>query len=89
LHEIKKEVCLCPQVLKNIRVKSDADAILNTESFIKKQSEAEKKLSSTGRILIRKSGTEPLIRVMVEGEDSKLVESVASELAEHVVTLSK
>jgi phosphoglucosamine mutase len=89
LHEIKKEVCLCPQVLKNIHIKSDADAILNTESFIKKQSEAEKKLSSTGRILIRKSGTEPLIRVMVEGEDSKLVESIASELEEHVVTLSK
>ena len=41
-------------------------------------------LGNTGRLVIRKSGTEPLIRVMVEGEDDKLVEKVVSQICQSV-----
>ena len=46
--------------------------------------EVEEKLAGRGRVLLRPSGTEPLIRVMVEGEDSALVESSAVAIAEIV-----
>ena len=46
--------------------------------------DAEKKLDGRGRVLLRPSGTEPLIRVMVEGEDSVLVNSLAVDIAEIV-----
>ena len=46
--------------------------------------EAEKELGCKGRVLVRVSGTEPLVRVMVEGEDAKLIERLASEIAEVV-----
>jgi phosphoglucosamine mutase len=46
--------------------------------------DAETKLNGTGRLLIRKSGTEPLIRVMAEGEDSALVETLVDQICEAV-----
>ena len=46
--------------------------------------DAEARLSGTGRLVIRKSGTEPLIRVMAEGEDSKLVEDVVDSICDAV-----
>jgi phosphoglucosamine mutase len=46
--------------------------------------DAEQKLADKGRVLLRASGTEPLIRVMVEGEDVALVKECAEELAEVV-----
>ena len=46
--------------------------------------DAEKKLDGRGRVLLRPSGTEPLIRVMVEGEDNVLVNSLAVDIAEIV-----
>jgi phosphoglucosamine mutase len=48
--------------------------------------EAEQQLNNHGRVLLRPSGTEPLIRVMVEGVDGQLVETVAHQLAEIVKT---
>ena len=45
---------------------------------------AEKKLGKGGRILVRKSGTEPLIRVMAEGDDSDLVRSVVDQIIEAI-----
>jgi phosphoglucosamine mutase len=48
---------------------------------------AEQKLKSHGRVLLRPSGTEPLIRVMVEGEDASLVNSLAQELAHAIEVL--
>ena len=46
--------------------------------------DAEAKLNGTGRLVIRKSGTEPLIRVMAEGEDKKLVETMVDQICEAV-----
>ena len=70
-------------LLINVRVteKPDLDNHEEIQSALK---EAEAELADTGRVLLRPSGTEPLIRVMVEGQDQKLVESVANKLADVV-----
>ncbi len=74
---------LYPQTLINIRV-TDAKNALKSEKLqaIIKQAEAE--LAGLGRVLIRASGTEPLIRVMVEAENSELAKSKAEEIAAFV-----
>jgi phosphoglucosamine mutase len=68
-----------PQILENVRFKKGSpldDA--RVKSCIE---DANAKLGVTGRILVRKSGTEPLIRVMAEGEDEKLVRAVVRQIA--------
>ena len=72
-----------PQTLKNVRTKSkiDPDRI---KGFSKKIAALEKKLGKTGRILVRPSGTEPVIRVMVEGQDEVLIDTMADELCEMI-----
>lgn len=60
-----------PQILKNVRVK-DKPATRNDPDVCKAVEEAEKKLGSAGRILVRESGTEPVIRVMAEAETEEL-----------------
>jgi phosphoglucosamine mutase len=72
-----------PQLLKNVRV-SDANAALNAGAVVSAIAAAEKKLGKGGRILVRKSGTEPLIRVMAEGDDSALVQSVVDQIIEAI-----
>jgi len=72
-----------PQLLKNVRV-SDANAALNAAAVVAAIAAAEKKLGKGGRILVRKSGTEPLIRVMAEGDDSALVQSVVDQIIEAI-----
>ena len=62
-----------PQVLRNIRVTQSADIVLAEARVVQAVAAAEAELGKTGRILIRKSGTEPLIRVMAEGEDTDRV----------------
>ena len=72
-----------PQLLKNVRV-SDANAALNAAAVVAAIAAAEKKLGKSGRVLVRKSGTEPLIRVMAEGDDSQLVQSVVDQIIEAI-----
>jgi phosphoglucosamine mutase len=67
-----------PQKLSNVRVSSTA--VLDTTPVQDAIRDAEKKLGSQGRILVRRSGTEPLIRVMAEGDDEKLVNEVVASL---------
>jgi len=75
-----------PQVLLNVRLtQNNADEILNTDAVKQAVIEAEMVLADTGRVLLRKSGTEPLIRVMVESTDS--VASPAQ--AEHIASAIK
>ncbi len=72
-----------PQLLKNVRVR-DATAALEAQAVIAAIAAGEKKLGKGGRILVRKSGTEPLIRVMAEGDDSDLVKSVVDQIIEAI-----
>lgn len=67
-----------PQKLQNIRFTGVSP--LERESVKEKQAEIEKQLAGRGRLVLRKSGTEPLIRVMVEAEDSLLVEQAVSDM---------
>jgi phosphoglucosamine mutase len=72
-----------PQLLKNVRV-ADATQALHAASVVKAIASAEARLGRNGRILVRKSGTEPLIRVMAEGDDSDLVHSVVDQIVEAI-----
>ena len=70
-----------PQVLKNVKVKDKALA-RGDEKVSAVVNEVSKKLGDTGRILVRESGTEPLIRVMVEAPDKKTCEKYVDEVVE-------
>jgi phosphoglucosamine mutase len=83
LHELKSGMTKYPQVLLNIKTKSKLELDSN-ETIQKAVKDIEKKLGNTGRVLLRASGTEPLIRVMVEGENQDKVTDYANQLAEHV-----
>lgn len=71
-----------PQLLKNVRFNGGAP--LESDSVRKRIAAAESELEGRGRLVIRKSGTEPLIRVMAEGDDPKLVERLVDEICEAV-----
>ena len=83
LHELAKGMTLYPQVLENVRFAGD-DNPLEADAVKAAVSEVEAELGSKGRVLLRKSGTEPLIRVMVEGEDETLVKQSALKIAQAV-----
>ncbi len=71
-----------PQILKNVRY--SASDPLEADRVKSAIASGEKKLASTGRLLIRKSGTEPLVRVMGEGEDLELVNQVVDDIVDEV-----
>lgn len=71
-----------PQILKNVRFNGGAP--LDEPAVKQVIADAEARLNGTGRLLIRKSGTEPLIRVMAEGEDERLVEQVVDSICDAV-----
>jgi len=81
LSELAKIMNPFPQVLLNVRVrqKKEVDQIPEAVSLMEK---IQKKLADRGRILVRPSGTESLIRVMVEGENEKEISAYAKEIAE-------
>jgi phosphoglucosamine mutase len=71
-----------PQLLKNVRYQSELS--LEAKPMQDAIKSAEQRLGNAGRLLVRKSGTEPLIRVMAEGDDEKLVTDVVLELCSFV-----
>ncbi|GKT12214.1 MAG: phosphoglucosamine mutase [Thiomicrorhabdus sp.] len=79
LLQLKGELEMYPQVLKNVEVE-DASGLSTNLPLKERITLLENQMGASGRILIRASGTEPLIRVMVEGQDSVIVEKVAQEL---------
>jgi phosphoglucosamine mutase len=76
-----------PQLLKNVRFNGGSEP-LEVDSVKKRIAAAEAELEGRGRLLIRKSGTEPLIRVMAEGEDRAVVERVVDDICEAVQSAS-
>lgn len=69
-----------PQVLVNVKVKARKD-LASVPEIAKRIAQIEEKLDGTGRILVRYSGTEPKLRVMLEGEDQKEIQALADDLA--------
>jgi len=80
--EVLRQFEPLPQLLKNVRFNGGAP--LDNANVKKRIAAAESELEGRGRILIRKSGTEPLIRVMAEGDDPALVEKVVDDICEAV-----
>jgi len=80
LSELAKAMTAVPQVLLNVRVtkKPRLESIPDIDCAIQA---SERRLNGCGRVLIRYSGTEPLLRIMVEGEQSTMVKEVAEDLA--------
>ncbi len=77
-----------PQVLENVRVAKRIDP--NTSEAVRAAVEdAQRQLGSAGRIVLRASGTEPVIRVMVEGSDERLVRELAKRLASSVASAAQ
>ncbi len=68
-----------PQILKNVRYRSGKP--LEDPAVMTAISDGERRLNGHGRLLIRPSGTEPVIRVMGEGDDRNLVEEVVDQIA--------
>ncbi|MDD2686459.1 MAG: phosphoglucosamine mutase [Gallionella sp.] len=78
------ELVMYPQVLINVRVTGKAAPLLDRAEVKSAAASAEADLNGKGRVLLRPSGTEPLLRVMVEGEDGALVRQCAERIAEVV-----
>jgi phosphoglucosamine mutase len=82
LHELVREVIIAPQVLVNVRAVNRE--VLAAPAVLAEIAAAEAELDGSGRLLIRPSGTEPLIRVMAEGDDRALVVALASRVAARI-----
>jgi phosphoglucosamine mutase len=83
LSELAAVMEVLPQVLVNARIKNEKKELYLTDSKITKaMADLEAKFAGEGRVLIRPSGTEPLIRVMIEGKDKALMQEEAQKLAE-------
>lgn len=83
LHDLCSGMKMLPQVLVNVRFAGEHDP-LQSDSVKAVTAEVEKALGGRGRVLLRKSGTEPLIRVMVEGENEAQVTELANRIADQV-----
>lgn len=77
-----------PQLLKNVRY-NEGDNPLDDSNVKQAISDGENSLNGCGRVVIRKSGTEPLIRVMVEGQDDKLINNVANDIVASVQSAAR
>ncbi|OTA20861.1 phosphoglucomutase/phosphomannomutase family protein MrsA [Xenorhabdus beddingii] len=83
LHDLCSGMKLLPQILVNVRFSGNSDP-LQSEPVLEAVKSVETELNGRGRVLLRKSGTEPLIRVMVEGEDEEQVSALAHRIADAV-----
>ena len=81
LSTLTKEVKIYPQVLKNVRV-LDKKAARENEKVVEAVKQVEEALGNDGRILVRESGTEPLIRVMVEAATDEICEHYVNQVLE-------
>lgn len=83
LSKLKRIITLVPQLLVNLKVSKRGD-FQSIPAVQKKMEQAEKLLTGKGRLLLRYSGTEPLVRIMVEGENEVLLAQIANDLKEEI-----
>ena len=84
LHELRQGMTKYPQVLQNVRVREKPHNMEELGPVRDAKAAVENRLNGSGRVLLRPSGTEPVIRVMIEGQDEVLIDELAQELAEAV-----
>lgn len=85
LADLASEMEVFPQIMQNVRVSNMGKVRMSSDPEIKAAvKEAEKELDKNGRVLVRVSGTEPLVRVMLEGKDEELIAKLCGEIAEVV-----
>ena len=84
LHELKAGMKKYPQCMINVPMNKSFNFMVDT-SIQAAVREVEKELASTGRVLLRASGTEPVVRVMVEGEDADQVNELANRIAATII----
>ena len=82
LHDLVREVVYAPQVLLNVR--TEHRQVLEVPAVCEAIAAARAELGEAGRLVVRPSGTEPLIRVMAEGDDPAVVERLAGRVAKHI-----
>ncbi len=80
LHELREGMHKCPQKMINVRVRERGDISAHPDVSAAVEA-ATSELAGRGRVLLRASGTEPVVRVMVEGEDEAVVDRIVAELA--------
>ncbi len=81
LSDLKRDVMLYPQYVKNIRVK-DKESVMKDNDVKLILEKIKTKIGENGRVLLRKSGTEPVIRIMIENENEELCLEYANQIAE-------
>jgi phosphoglucosamine mutase len=87
LSEARRIMTVLPQVLKNARVPNGVKKRVMTDpDILDVIQRLEEQLADRGRVLVRASGTEPVIRVMVEGENIDLINQMADQLTELIVS---
>lgn len=84
LHELKQAMTKHPQIIVNVRSHTRGVDITTVPAIEKAVKSVESELAGCGRVLLRPSGTEPLVRVMVEGRDIQKVKQLATRLAQDV-----
>ncbi len=88
--ELFKSYVNYPQILVNVKTAADKKLFyIDNEKVMAKKIELEEKYSGIGKILLRHSGTEPLVRVMIEGNDEEQIKTDAHELADIIQEISK
>jgi len=88
LHDLAADLIVYPQVLVNVRV-DDKAAYERNATVLASIERAQSQLGATGRILVRPSGTEPLVRVMIEGDDLPAINALAHDVAESIRAASQ
>lgn len=86
LFELKNEMQKLPQILLNVP-SDNPKSLVQDQKIIQAVLNAELKLQKSGRVLLRPSGTEPLVRIMVEGEDVQQINKIANEIKESITSL--
>jgi phosphoglucosamine mutase len=83
LYDLKSEMDKMPQVMINVRMAKKVD-VMSIDAIAKAVAETEQALGNEGRVLLRPSGTEPLVRVMIEGSNPEQIQTLCEALAKQV-----